>query len=114
MGHYRENADRGNIKTLTTYGTKRMNAYQILEQTLNQRDVRVFDYVEDENGNKKPVLNKKETAIAQDRQELIKQKFSEWIWKDIDRRERLCRIYNETFNSIRPREYDGSHICFRA
>ena len=107
-----KNADRGNIKTLTTYGTKRMNAYQILEQTLNQRDVCVFDYVEDENGNKKPVLNKKETAIAQDRQELIKQKFSEWIWKDIDRRERLCRIYNETFNSIRPREYDGSHICF--
>ena len=107
-----KNADRGNIKTLTTYGTKRMNAYQILEQTLNQRDVRVFDYVEDENGNKKPVLNKKETAIAQDRQELIKQKFSEWIWKDIDRREWLCRIYNETFNSIRPREYDGSHICF--
>lgn len=107
-----KNADRGNIKTLTTYGTKRINAYQILEQTLNQRDVRVFDYVEDENGNKKPVLNKKETAIAQDRQELIKQKFSEWIWKDIDRRERLCRIYNETFNSIRPREYDGSHICF--
>lgn len=107
-----KNADRGNIKTLTTYGTKRMNAYQILEQTLNQRDVRVFDYVEDENGNKKPVLNKKETAIAQDRQKLIKQKFSEWIWKDIDRRERLCRIYNETFNSIRPREYDGSHICF--
>ena len=107
-----KNADRGNIKTLTTYGTKRMNAYQILEQTLNQRDVRVFDYVEDENGNKKPVLNKKETAIAQDRQELIKQKFSEWIWKDINRRERLCRIYNETFNSIRPREYDGSHIRF--
>ena len=107
-----KNADRGNIKTLTTYGTKRMNAYQILEQTLNQRDVRVFDYVEDENGNKKPVLNKKETAIAQDRQELIKQKFSEWIWKDIDRREQLCRIYNETFNSIRPREYDGSHIRF--
>ena len=107
-----KNADRGNIKTLTTYGPKRMNAYQILEQTLNQRDVRVFDYVEDVNGKKKPVLNKKETAIAQDRQELIKQKFSEWIWKDIDRRERLCRIYNETFNSIRPREYDGSHIRF--
>lgn len=107
-----KNADRGKIKTLTTYGTKRMNAYQILEQALNQRDVRVFDYVEDENGNKKPVLNKKETAIAQDRQELIKQKFSEWIWKDIDRRERLCRIYNKTFNSIRPREYDGSHIRF--
>ena len=107
-----KNADRGNIKTLTTYGTRRMNAYQILEQTLNQRDVRVFDYVEDENGNKKPVLNKKETAIAQDRQELIKLKFSEWIWKDIDRRENLCQIYNETFNSTRPREYDGSHIRF--
>ena len=107
-----KNADRSNIKVTTTYGTKRMNAYQILEQTLNQRDVRVFDYVEDENGNKKPVLNKKETAIAQDRQELIKQRFSEWIWKDIDRRERLCRIYNETFNSIRPREYDGRHIRF--
>ena len=107
-----KNADRGNIKVSTTYGSKRMNAYAILEQTLNQRDVRVFDYVEDENGNKKPVLNKKETAIAQDRQELIKQKFSEWIWKDIDRREQLCTIYNETFNSIRPREYDGSHIRF--
>ncbi len=107
-----KNADRGNIKASTTYGSKRMNAYAILEQTLNQRDVRVFDYVEDENGNKKPVLNKKETAIAQDRQELIKQKFSEWIWKDIDRREELCHIYNETFNSSRPREYDGSHIRF--
>lgn len=107
-----KNADRSNIKITTTYGTRRMNAYQILEQTLNQWDVRVFDYVEDENGNKKPVLNKKETAIAQDRQERIKQKFSEWIWQDIDRRERLCRIYNETFNSIRPREYDGSHIRF--
>ena len=107
-----KNADRSNIKVVTTYGTKRMNAYQILEQTLNQRDVRVFDYVEDENGNRKPVLNKKETAIAQDRQELLKQKFSEWIWKDIDRRELLCRLYNETFNAVRPREYDGSHIRF--
>ena len=86
--------------------------YHILEQTLNQRDVRVFDYIEDENGKKKPVLNKKETAIAQDRQELIKQKFAEWIWKDIDRRELLCRIYNETFNGVRPREYDGRHIRF--
>lgn len=107
-----KNSDRGNVKVLTTYGTKRMSAYHILEQTLNQKDVRVFDYIEDENGNKKAVLNKKETAIAQDRQELIKQKFSEWIWRDIDRRERLCRIYNETFNSIRPREYDGRHIHF--
>lgn len=107
-----KNSDRGNVKVLTTYGTKRMTAYHILEQTLNQKDVRVFDYIEDENGNKKAVLNKKETAIAQDRQELIKQKFSEWIWRDIDRRERLCHIYNETFNSIRPREYDGRHIHF--
>ena len=107
-----KNADSGNIKTITTYGTKRINAYHILEQTLNQKDVRIFDYVYDEHGNKKPVLNKKETAIAQDRQELIKAKFVEWVWKDIDRRERLCRIYNETFNSIRPRQYDGSHIRF--
>ena len=107
-----KNSDRGNVKVLTTYGTKRMTAYHILEQTLNQKDVRVFDYIEDENGNKKAVLNKKETAIAQDRQELIKQKFSEWIWRDIDRRERLCRIYNESFNRIRPREYDGRHIHF--
>ena len=107
-----KNADRSNVKAITTYGTKRMSAYHILEQTLNQRDVRVFDYIEDENGKKKPVLNKKETAIAQDRQELIKQKFAEWIWKDIDRRELLCRIYNETFNGIRPREYDGRHIRF--
>ena len=107
-----KNFDRANVKANTTYGTKRMSAYLILEQTLNQKDVRVFDYIEDENGNKKAVLNKKETAIAQDRQELIKQKFSEWVWKDIDRRERLCAIYNETFNSIRPREYDGRHIRF--
>ena len=105
-------ADRSNVKSFTTYGTKRMTAYHILEQTLNQKDVRVFDYVEDENGNRKPVLNKKETAIAQDRQELIKSRFAEWLWKDIDRREQLCRIYNETFNSIRPREYDGQHIRF--
>lgn len=107
-----KNADRSNVKANTTYGTKRMSVYHILEQTLNQKDVRVFDYIEDENGKKKPVLNKKETAIAQDRQELIKQKFAEWIWKDINRRELLCRIYNETFNGIRPREYDGRHIRF--
>ena len=107
-----KNADRSNVKANTTYGTKRMSAYHILEQTLNQKDVRVFDYIEDENGKKKPVLNKKETAIAQDRQELIKQKFAVWIWKDINRRELLCRIYNETFNGIRPREYDGRHIRF--
>ena len=107
-----KNADRGNVKANTTYGTKRMSAYHILEQTLNQKDVRVFDYIDGENGKKRPVLNKKETAIAQDRQELIKQKFAEWVWKDIDRRELLCRIYNETFNALRPREYDGRHIRF--
>lgn len=107
-----KNADSSNVRSFTTYGTKRVNAYHILEQTLNQKDVRVFDYIYDEDGNKKPVLNKKETAIAQDRQEVIKAQFAEWIWKDIDRREQLCRIYNETFNSIRPREYDGQHIRF--
>jgi N12 class adenine-specific DNA methylase len=106
-----KNSDLGNIKAVTTYGTKRINAYYILEQTLNLKDVRIFDTII-ENGNEKRVLNKKETAIAQDRQELIKSRFSEWLWKDIDRREMLCRIYNDTFNSIRPREYDGQHINF--
>lgn len=107
-----KSSDSANIRAITTYGTKRINAYHILEQTLNQKDVRIFDTVIDTNGDEKRVLNKKETAIAQDRQELIKAKFSEWIWKDIDRREKLCKIYNETFNSIRPREYDGQHIRF--
>ena len=107
-----KSADSGNVRSFSTYGTKRINAYHILEQTLNQKDVRIFDTVIDEHGNEQRVLNKKETAIAQDRQELIKAKFAEWLWKDIDRRELLCRIYNETFNSIRPREYDGQHIRF--
>ena len=106
-----KNSDLGNIKAVTTYGTKRISAYHILEQTLNLKDVRIFDTII-EDGNEKRVLNKRETAIAQDRQELIKSKFSEWLWKDIDRREMLCRIYNDTFNSIRPREYDGQHITF--
>ena len=104
--------DGSNIKAFTTYGTKRINAYHIFEQTLNQKDVRIFDTKIDADGNEVRVLNKKETAIAQDRQELIKAKFAEWAWKDIDRRERLCSIYNETFNAIRPREYDGQHIRF--
>ena len=104
--------DGSNIKAVTTYGTKRINAYHIFEQTLNQKDVRIYDTKIDANGNEVRVLNKKETAIAQDRQELIKAKFAEWVWKDIDRRERLCVIYNETFNAIRPREYDGQHIRF--
>ena len=104
--------DGSNIKAFTTYGTKRINAYHIFEQTLNQKDVRIFDTKIDADGNEVRVLNKKETAIAQDRQELIKAKIAEWVWKDIDRRERLCSIYNETFNAIRPREYDGQHIRF--
>ena len=104
--------DRTNVKSENTYGTKRINAYKIIEDTLNQRDVRIFDTITDENGNDKRVLNKKETAIAQSKQELIKQAFKDWVWKDADRREQLVTLYNEHFNSIRPREYDGSHIRF--
>ncbi len=104
--------DRANVKANNTYGTTRINGYKILEETLNLRDVRIFDYVEDNNGKKIPVLNKKETAIAQGKQELIKEAFREWIWKDPNRRERLCKLYNEKFNSNRPREYDGSHLQF--
>ena len=104
--------DRGNVKANNTYGTHRINAYEIIEQTLNLKDVRIFDYFYDEDGNKKQVLNKKETAIAQGKQEQIKRAFDEWIWKDPARRERLCKLYNERFNSLRPREFDGSHIKF--
>lgn len=104
--------DKSNVKVNSTYGTKRINGYKILEETLNLKDVRVFDYVEDADGKRKAVLNKKETAIAQSKQELIKQGFQDWVWADPKRRERLCKIYNERFNSTRPREYDGSHITF--
>lgn len=104
--------DNTNIKAYRTYGTDRINAYRIIEETLNLKDVRIFDYVEDEFGKRKPVLNKKETTIALQKQELIKEGFREWIWKDLQRRERLCKIYNEKFNSTRPREYDGNHITF--
>ena len=104
--------DRGNVKANSTYGTPRISAYRIIEETLNLKDVRIYDYVEDAEGKKKAVLNKKETAIAQAKQELIKQGFQDWVWSDPARREQLCRIYNERFNSIRPREYDGSHIIF--
>ena len=104
--------DRGNVKANSTYGTPRINAYRIIEETLNLKDVRIYDYMEDAEGKKKAVLNKKETAIAQAKQELIKQGFQDWVWSDPTRREQLCRIYNERFNSIRPREYDGSHIIF--
>lgn len=104
--------DKGNVKANNTYGTTRANAYRIIEDTLNLRDVRIYDYVEDEDGKKKAVLNKKETAIAQGKQDLIKQAFQDWIWKDPERRQRLTDYYNENFNAIRPREYDGSHLNF--
>ena len=104
--------DPGNVKAFSTYGTKRINAYEIIEDTLNLKDVRIFDYVYDADGRKTAVLNKKETAIAQSKQELIKDAFAEWIWKDPDRREAICKTYNILFNSNRPREYDGSHITF--
>ena len=103
--------DRGNIRSNSTYGTDRINGYKIMEQTLNLKDVRIFDYIEDAEGKKKPVLNKKETAIAQGKQELIKQAFADWVWKDPTRRERLTKLYNEKFNSTRPREFDGSHLA---
>lgn len=104
--------DRGNVKAISTYGTQRINAYEIIETTLNLKDVRIFDYQYDEEGRRIAVLNKKETAIAQSKQELIKGAFAEWIWKDPDRREAICKTYNILFNSNRPREYDGSHISF--
>ena len=107
-----KSGDRGNVKANSTYGTNRINAYQIIEQTLNLKDVRIFDYVIDDDGKKKPVLNKKETAIAMEKQDAIKQEFKDWIWSDLERRNRLCEMYNEKFNSIRPREYDGSHLIF--
>ena len=104
--------DKGNVRAYNTYGTSRINAYKIIEETLNLKDVRIFDYIEDDEGRKKAILNKKETAIAQSKQEMIKQEFQDWIWSDPERRERLCKSYNEKFNSVRPREYDGSHIIF--
>ncbi|MBO5494529.1 MAG: DEAD/DEAH box helicase family protein [Eubacterium sp.] len=107
-----KSSDKGNVKANSTYGTTRINAYKIIEQTLNLKDVRIFDYEIDDNGKRTPVLNKKETAIAQAKQELIKQAFKDWIWTDPDRRTELTRLYNDKFNSIRPREYDGSHITF--
>ena len=107
-----KSSDFGNVKADSTYGTKRASAYRIIEDTLNLRDTRIFDYVYDENGNKRAVFNAKETTAAQAKQEAIKQAFQDWIWKDPARRSRLVRYYNDTFNSVRPREYDGSHITF--
>ena len=105
-----KSGDSGNVRANSTFGTDRINGYKILEQTLNLKDVRIFDYIEDAEGRRVAVLNKKETAIAQAKQEQIKQAFQEWIWKNPSRRERLTRLYNEKFNSVRPREYDGSHL----
>ena len=107
-----KSSDMGNVKADSTYGTKRASAYRIIEDTLNLRDTRIFDYVYDEHSNKKAVFNAKETTAAQAKQEVIKQAFQDWIWKDPERRNRLVRYYNDTFNSVRPREYDGSHITF--
>ena len=107
-----KSSDFGNVKADSTYGTKRASAYRIIEDTLNLRDTRIFDYVYDENGNKRAVFNAKETTAAQAKQEAIKQAFQDWIWKDPARRNRLVRYYNDTFNSVRPREYDGRHIVF--
>lgn len=107
-----KNSDVGNVKADSTYGTKRASAYRIIEDTLNLKDTRIFDYVYDEHGNKKAVFNAKETTAAQAKQEVIKQAFADWIWKDPERRSRLTRYYNDTFNNTRPREYDGSHIVF--
>lgn len=106
-----KSADKG-VKATNTYGTNRISAYKIIEDSLNLRDVRIFDYVYDENGNKVAKLNVKETTIAQQKQTVIKQAFEDWIWKEPSRRDTLCRMYNERFNSNRPREYDGSHITF--
>ena len=105
-------SDFDNVKADSTYGTKRASAYRIIEDTLNLKDIRIFDYVYDEHGNKKAVFNHKETTAAQAKQEVIKQAFQDWLWKDPERRNRLVRYYNDTFNSVRPREYDGSHITF--
>lgn len=107
-----KSSDMGNVKADSTYGTKRASAYRIIEDTLNLRDTRIFDYVYDEHGNKKAVFNAKETTAAQAKQEAIKQAFQDWLWKDPERRNRLVRYYNDTFNSVRSREYDGSHITF--
>ncbi len=107
-----KNYDYSNVKANKTFGTNRINAYEIIEKTLNLKDVKIFDTITDSNGNKKREFNAKETAIAQAKQEQIKQAFEDWIFKDVDRRERLVRLYNDKFNSIRPREYDGSHLQF--
>ena len=107
-----KNSDYNNVAAGVTYGTNRINAYKIIEETLNLKDVRIFDTVQDEYGNDKRVLNKKDTILAQQKQQAIKDAFRDWIWKDPDRRDRLTTLYNTKFNSIRPREYDGSHIRF--
>lgn len=107
-----KSVDRDNVKAYSTYGTPRINAYKIIEQTLNLKDVKVFDTIIDDEGRKQRVLNRKETAIASSKQDSIKEAFLNWIWNEPERRNKLVRLYNDKFNSIRPREYDGSHIEF--
>ena len=107
-----KSVDRDNVNSYSTYGTSRVNAYKIIEQTLNLKDVKVFDTIIDDEGQKQRVLNKKETAIASSKQDTIKEAFLNWVWEDPERRNKLEKIYNEKFNSVRPREYDGSHIEF--
>ena len=104
--------NRGNVKVYSTYGTARVNGYKVLEATLNLKTIKVYDTIENADGKQERILNKKETAIAQAKQELIKEEFDSWIWKDIDRRNKLVKLYNERFNSIKPREYNGKHIKF--
>jgi N12 class adenine-specific DNA methylase len=107
-----KNWDRGNVKAEKTYGTKRVNGYKLIEDCLNLKLTKIYDYEYDDSGKRIAVLNKKETMIAQQKQDAIKEAFQDWIFSDSERRERLCKIYNETFNAIRPREYDGSHLQF--
>lgn len=104
--------DVGNPIVTSTYGTKRIGAYRLLEDALNLKDTKIYDTVLGEDGKEKRILNRKETMLAQQKQEMIKDAFQDWIFRDIDRREEICKTYNELFNSIRPREYDGSHIQF--
>lgn len=108
-----KNIDKGNVNAISKYGTKRLNAYWIIESSLNLRTVRVWDKKYDSvTGKESRVLNQKETALAQNKQEIIQQKFEAWIWQDADRRKKLCRIYNDRFNCLKPREYDGSLLTF--
>jgi len=108
----KSSVSQNNVAAYTTYGTSRANAYKILEDSLNLRDVCIYDTVEDADGKERRVLNAKETTLAAQKQQAIRDAFKNWIWKDPERRQTLVRQYNEGMNSTRPREYDGSHIVF--